>query len=145
MGDQTTDNLHMLVGRLAGTVEALAGQVGNQTRAIEAQSQIFNGFEGALKQTNDDIRRLRDEVVTPEILRSIGISPDEPDEVKQDMRWLREQRQAHDKREPQMVKLKTAVMITVVTSALAFGVKWVMVHFSSSPPQAIHIEARDGE
>ena len=142
MGDQSTDNLHMLVGKLAGTVEALAGQVASQTRAIEAQTQTFNSFEGALKHTNEDIRRLREDVVTPEVLRSIGISPDEPDEVKKDMHWVRAQRQAHDKREPQMVRLKTAIMITAVTSTLAFGAKWVVAHFEAKP---IHIEARDGE
>lgn len=142
MGDQPTDNLHLLVGQLSGTVTALARQVSAQTKAIEAQTSTFVHVEAALKNTNDDIRRLRDEVVTPEVLRSIGIYPDEPDEVKKDMHFLRAQRTAHDKREPQFIKLKTAVMITVVTGALAFGVKWVTAVLSAQP---IHIETRDGQ
>lgn len=142
MGDQPTDNLHLLVGKLTGTVDVLAQQVSAQTKAIEVQTQSFVHVEASLKQTNDDIRRLRDEVVTPEVLRSIGIYSDEPDEVKKDMHFLRAQRTAHDKREPQFIKLKTAVMITVVTSALAFGAKWISSALADKP---IHIETRDGQ
>ena len=142
MGDQTTDNLHMLVGKLAGTVEALSSQVAVQTKAIETQTQTFVHVEASMNRTNEEVKRLRDEVVTPEVLRSIGIYPDQPDEVKKDMQFLRAQREAHDKREPVAIKLKTAVMITILTSVVAMGIKWASAHFA--PAQAIHIETRDG-
>lgn len=142
MGDQTTDNLHLLVGELTGTVKVLAGQVASQTIAIETQTRTLNSFEAALKHTNEDIRRLREDVVTPEVLRSIGISPDEPEETKADMKYLREQRTAADRREPQMLKLKSAVAIAVITGAIAFGAKMITVHYFG---HAMQIETRNGD
>lgn len=140
MGDQT-DNLHLLVGELTGTVKALVTQVSQQTTAIRMQTETYGRFEAAQQNTNDDIKRLREEVVTSQVLRSFGMYAEEPDELRRDMEFLRETRERADERKPLLVKVKTSVIILVVTSLVGWGIRTI-----TASPTPIHIgTAQDAE
>lgn len=135
------DNLHLLVGELSGTVKVLAEHVSRQTRAIETQTSSTSRMESALKHINDDIKRLRDESVTPETLQKYGFRVDEPQEMRKDFEHLRTIRKQADERKPIAGHVKTAIAVIIVTASLS----WVINKVTNNPAP-IHIgTAHDAE
>jgi hypothetical protein len=121
-----SDNLHMLVGELTGTVKGLAEQVSRQVTALDNNTHSLGRVESGLKQTNEDLKRLHAEMIRPDDLRQLGISHDTPTEMQRDFAYLRRQRETHDARKPIATHLKTVVISLIVTSILTIAGKRIM-------------------
>lgn len=85
---------------LSNTVSTLANTVREGSRESEALRAEFSSVKHGLKHTNDDIRQLRDTVVTPEKLRRAGLDLDDHVEHRKDFAHLREVRLAAEERRP---------------------------------------------
>lgn len=104
--DDNNRTYHMLgqvqssLDHLTNTVAALTTTVRESARESEALRNEFSGFKHGLKHANDDIRQLRDTVVTPEKLRRMGLDLDDHVEHRKDFAHLREARLAAEERKP---------------------------------------------
>lgn len=98
---------HQLLGELVATVRTTGELVGQlrdglaqHTQRFDSLQQEFIDVKHGLKHANDDIRQLRDTVVTPEKLRRAGLDLDDHVEHRKDFAHLREARLAAEERKP---------------------------------------------
>lgn len=98
---------HQLLGELVATVRSTGELVGQlrdglsqHTQRFDSLQQEFVDVKHGLKHANDDIRQIRDTVVTPEKLRRAGIDLEDHVEHRKDFAHLREVRLAAEERRP---------------------------------------------
>ena len=107
---------HQLLGELVATVRTTGELVGQlrdglaqHTQRFDSLQQEFIDVKHGLKHANDDIRQLRDTVVTPEKLRRAGLDLDDHVEHRKDFAHLREARLAAEERRPVYRSVVTAL------------------------------------
>lgn len=127
MGDAENNNLHLLIGDLSATVRATSDGVSRLTSVVEGLSRdsqanltAFSSLESGLKHTNSDIRAMRETMLTPEHLRSLGLHVEEAKETKRDLEHLRALRTSADERKPIGYEIRKTVAVAAVMGALAW-------------------------
>jgi len=121
------NSLHLLVGELTATVKATSDAIAKQTSVMESLRQevsqstlSFSKLEMGLNHANNDIRKLRELVLTPDQLRQLGIALDDAVSVKLDMTHLRSLRTAHDERKPINVQVRSAVIAGILLAVFGY-------------------------
>lgn len=142
MPDDNNPQLLLLVGQLVEatkqtheTVNKQTGAIENLAREVQDSAHQFRSLEGKLKKTNEDIMSLRDSVVTPEKLRLIGIHIDQAEEHKKDFAHLRDLREAHEEINPVKKKIKTGVIIAILSAIIGWGIPKAAEYITHNQPE----------
>lgn len=142
MPDDNNPNLLLLVGQLVEATKQTHETVNKQTTAIENLSRDvqdsahqFRSLEEKLKKTNGDIMTLREYVVTPEKLRAIGLHMEQAEEHKKDFAHLRGLREAHEETNPIKKKIKTGVIIAILSALIGWGIPKAAEYVMHNQPE----------
>lgn len=119
---------HQLLGELVATVRTTGELVGQlrdglsqHTQRFDQLQQEFIDVKHGLKHANDDIRQIRDTVVTPEKLRRAGLDLDDHVEHRKDFAHLREVRLAAEERRPVYRTVASAVIGAAILAAAGWA------------------------
>lgn len=142
MPDDNNPNLLLLVGQLVEatkqtheTVNKQTGAIENLAREVQDSAHQFRSLEEKLKKTNGDIMQLREYVVTPEKLRMIGLHMEQAEEHKKDFAHLRDLREAHEEINPVKKKIKTGVIIAILSAIIGWGIPKAAEYVMHSQPE----------
>lgn len=116
-------SLHLLIGELVSNVRTSADAINRQSESIiqlsnsfQDQSRKLDRVEHSLDLAHQEIRTLKDTIVTTETLRLIGINVDDKEAQREDFLYLRESRERQRSRHNGLSKIALALIIAGLTS-----------------------------